>query len=541
MKAIQLFLYSRYRASWLLVYAPTVQGEGTPAPDAVSCSKVYTRLSSDFYVERAGDRSVNFMNITIPPKISEESKALAYADFFSKVKEGIVFSFFQRCAQYDSDIRRLDSFRGSSQFDFRQLFLVKESLALMYQLMQLPQEALRQYGELEALLSVIPLGTLPNNNWPLSAAEDLKATFRGASAQANTEVPFASSLQVAAVDEAGKSVCAATADILDTMWQDPMGEGENVLLYSINSARMRILKNKIGIRELKRYLFARQVHFLAQQHKGRECAVKGLLYVTDTYANIVSQLPVTKSLVCARRWQADLWALTAAVRIVRSCRMYVARQQEQEQREWKSQSTVVADMAGITAKEIREREVESRLSSGLDPVPESPVGIQRPVGERETQLLRDASLPLGELLQLAIGKLHSISASLASHPSSRTGGPSQGIGEVTEGTSAIPLGDLYLIRTESSPFYRQQALSLSRSLHPPHSSLESKYDSSMRDNLQGEEISHGVIENNCDIALLQLVRTTVESVSKSVEDALQTDLDRVSHQQGTLLLLLQLS
>jgi hypothetical protein len=62
-----------------------------------------------------------------------------YEEFFSKIKEGVVYSFYQRCGQYDSDIRRLDSFRCSPQFDFRQLFLVKESLALMYQLMQLPQ------------------------------------------------------------------------------------------------------------------------------------------------------------------------------------------------------------------------------------------------------------------------------------------------------------------------------------------------------------------------------------------------------------------
>lgn len=55
------------------------------------------------------------------------------------------FSYLlNRCILYDLDIRRLDALRGTPQLDFCQLFLVKESLALMYQMMQLYQEALLQ-------------------------------------------------------------------------------------------------------------------------------------------------------------------------------------------------------------------------------------------------------------------------------------------------------------------------------------------------------------------------------------------------------------
>jgi hypothetical protein len=59
------------------------------------------QLCSDFYVERVGDRSVNFTNITYW-KGSEESSGKAYDEFFSKIKEGVVSSFYQRCAQCDS-------------------------------------------------------------------------------------------------------------------------------------------------------------------------------------------------------------------------------------------------------------------------------------------------------------------------------------------------------------------------------------------------------------------------------------------------------
>ena len=500
---------------------------GTQVADIATCNKVYAKLSADFYVERAGDKSVNFANITINSKCSEENKATAFADFFSKVKEGILFSFFQRCAQYDSDIRRLDSFRGSPQFDFRQLFLVKESLALMYQLMQLPQEALRQYSELEALLSVIPLGTLPHNDWPLAVAEDLRATSRAASVPASVEEVLPSAETMIAVNIAGEYPYATGEEISATMWRDPMGEGENVLLYSINSARMKILKNKIGIRELKRYLFARQIHFLAQQHKCRECALKGLLYVTDTYASIVFQLPESKSLVCTRRWQADLWFLNAAVRIVRSCRMYIAMQQEQEQKEFKTDLASSADITDSAAHEVVEKEAGQRLKTGLDAITESNMSIKRPAGIKEVQLLRDASQPLRELLSLAINKLHSLSSSLMSHPFSRSLGFIAEREAVLEG---VGIRDLYLTHIKRSSFYREEALNMSKSLHPTRSSAHSEYDCSRAARIE-YGIKHSVLTYDCDNPPLKLVTKKVthsEVEIQSVEEALQTDIDKVS-------------
>ena len=86
------------------------------------------------------------------------NSSAAIDDFFAKIRDGVVTSFQQRTSLYDADIRRLDSMRGTPHLDFRQLFLVKESLALMHQMMQLPAEALMQYEELEALLAFVPTG-----------------------------------------------------------------------------------------------------------------------------------------------------------------------------------------------------------------------------------------------------------------------------------------------------------------------------------------------------------------------------------------------
>jgi hypothetical protein len=87
-------------------------------------------------------------------------------------------------------------------------------------------------------------------------------------------------------------------------------------MMNINTnPRMRILKNKIGMRELKRYVFSRQMHFLAQQRKGKECAYKSLQYITDTYTNIISEITVEGSDLKIQRLLADLWALSATVKV----------------------------------------------------------------------------------------------------------------------------------------------------------------------------------------------------------------------------------
>lgn len=123
------------RSSWLLVYAP-LSMSGSISVDSTVCSKVFAKICSDFYVEKVGDRSVNFMSISLsatPSPLSSPSRKSSntdsnsqynllvgkldrhiekvYEEFFSKIKEGVVYSFYQRCGQYDSDIRRLDSFR----------------------------------------------------------------------------------------------------------------------------------------------------------------------------------------------------------------------------------------------------------------------------------------------------------------------------------------------------------------------------------------------------------------------------------------------
>jgi hypothetical protein len=489
----QYYLYFE-RASWLLVYAPV--SATSKAADAVVCGKIYAKLCSDFYVERVGDRSVNFSNVTIASLGTDLNVATAYEEFFSKVKEGVIASFFQRSALYDSDIRRLDSSRGSPQFDFRQLFLVKESLALMYQLMQLPQEALRQYGELEALLGVVPEGTLPRDGWPLIVPEDVRTNQKSASASSPT--PQSSSLEGAS-DEAAGSIQSN----FDLLWKDPLIEGESVLLYSINSARMRILKNKIGLRELRRYVFSRQMHFLAQQRRCCEFASKGMQFVSDTYGSILLQMTVESDVDQHRRQQADLWSACAAVKIVRTCRLHLSSQSQHESRSTKNDA--VMSISPIKTSERADSPHSPPLSSvpmetdGTSDAVEAVDAVMRKkiALSRELQLLQEAAIPLSDLLHLAMSSLHSLCMSVSfSQP-------------------------VLFMACRKSSYYRERALSIALSLN---SSGDSAYGTWRSAAPTGSETADTLTA----LADIKGRVTAVDAaISVLVEEALAADLDKV--------------
>lgn len=224
----------RWKPQWLLVYV-SIDSESA---EAVNDTKVYSKLAGDFYVDKAGDRSVHlclctgdvvgYNSIDNAPELLQETEPLV-----SRLRMCIVESFLDRGALYEKEIQRLK--KNPNSIDFRQLFLVKESLALMYQIMDLGEDALRQYEELDALIQYtlkFENGVL-SGHWPFIAAPD----------------PLNSS-------DSGSGVGVLT---------EALAEGRAVLQYSINSVRMRILKSEIGLLELKRYVFARQMFFLPRR------------------------------------------------------------------------------------------------------------------------------------------------------------------------------------------------------------------------------------------------------------------------------------
>jgi len=302
---------SMKKNSWLLLFVPT----GTPS-SLDSYNKVYSRLSSDFYAEKAGDRSIFLLLSQEYTALSLEVPAqhnTSVVDFLARLKKCIATSFHNRTTLYDADIRRLDSFRGTPQLDFRQLFLVKESLALMYQMMQLPSESFIQYEELEALLSFAPPGHLPDNEWPMVTTESSKSASKH-------QVDAAADANALQADSKEKEIDETA------VFNTPCRLGDEVLVYSINSSRMKILKNKMGVAELHRYLFARQMYFLSILRNPTNFAQKGLSFLVGAMTSIHDRLQKrqasdaadTPGRISLRRKQGYLWGICSSVQIVKA-------------------------------------------------------------------------------------------------------------------------------------------------------------------------------------------------------------------------------
>lgn len=129
-----------------------------------------------------------------------------------------------------------------------------------------------------------------------------------------------------------------------TLWNDACRLGDCVVKYSINEVRERVLKDKIGLLELKQYIFARQMQLsiMEKAPAGKEgktlvqIAAKGKSFVQGMRVAIEKRIQslsfaaneaiateaasVGLSLVGLRIRQAELWAATASVRLVRSLR-----------------------------------------------------------------------------------------------------------------------------------------------------------------------------------------------------------------------------
>lgn len=352
------------KSPWLVIYIPA--GVHTLA----DYNKIYAKLCGDFYSDRTGDRSV----MLIPPPVVDErvtsfgiktgnsaqtltllqASNNSIMDLLSKMREGIVVSFQHRSAMYDADIRRLDSYRGTPNFDFRTLFLVKESLALMYQMMQLPDNALSQYEELEATLSYAPDGVLLESDWPMVASESLKPSDNAKDDAASKSKGDPSSEG----DTESVSPLKRSSHRSKDVFSDACKNGEDVVAYSINLARMKILQKKMSVLELHRYVFARQMFFLiAYLERPVSCAEKALAFILQSTKMIDQRLderylqsirehellieeslssrqegahgvPSAAAEVTAnfrkmytlRSHQAIIWVLTSCMKIVRVCR-----------------------------------------------------------------------------------------------------------------------------------------------------------------------------------------------------------------------------
>ena len=218
--------------------------------------------------------------------------------------------------QYDADIRKLDASRGLPNFDFWQLFLVKESLALMYQMLQLPDRALGLYEELEMLLVFAPAHSLPASDWPVVVPTSSGSSGGSGSSSGNNGKSSGNSggsggnsggnsgnnssganspMKPQATDNYTSSNEETPSNYPNKPKKDLMSDacrsGEDIIVYSINTARMNILWNKFSLFQLQHYIFARQMYFLlVHLRQPTRCAEKALAYMRSSSASLDNKL-----------------------------------------------------------------------------------------------------------------------------------------------------------------------------------------------------------------------------------------------------------
>ncbi|KAF8894667.1 trafficking protein particle complex subunit 10 [Infundibulicybe gibba] len=104
---------------------------------------VLEKMKTDFNT----DRRERCVQLILPP--GNENPAI-WAEPMSKIKDGILCAFDSAVAQREEEVKRSESQRQMPGWNFCTFFILKESLSYSFEGMNLFEEALLQYDELEA-------------------------------------------------------------------------------------------------------------------------------------------------------------------------------------------------------------------------------------------------------------------------------------------------------------------------------------------------------------------------------------------------------
>ncbi|CAG8715385.1 8938_t:CDS:2, partial [Funneliformis caledonium] len=134
---------SKRKQEWLIVYV-TKQETMRNAARYFMKGTVFDKIKADFNSSRR-ERCVQ---LRLSENDSEDYEA--WQELITKIKEGILCSFDQHVITYEEEIKMFDSQRSLVGWNYCRSFILKERLALTFEIMNLFEEALVQYDELEA-------------------------------------------------------------------------------------------------------------------------------------------------------------------------------------------------------------------------------------------------------------------------------------------------------------------------------------------------------------------------------------------------------
>ena len=337
-----------FRLSSLILFVPQ------PGQSLETIKKIYNKLSHDYCLSRPGDRSICLytqsmliqLESTLPQSslthhyksTSEQALYIQQAhqsihEFISMLRDMLSRSFHYRMSLYTTEITRLETIlllpvlsssssvgaapvpqaENRNKNGFRQLFLTKESVALMYQCMNMPSEALTLYEELYVMLKTSPpVEWTHASHWPFSRLRPSPTPLQQSQPQSSssrsvsesdsrhtypsvpTTAPSSSSSQPTYPPTHTDTYPTAAATTIThheaSIWTDVCTTGHNLLHYSINDIRAKVLRNEVNILELHTYLYARQAYFLKELRQYKVYYMKCRRFIKWMYKQLLAYI-----------------------------------------------------------------------------------------------------------------------------------------------------------------------------------------------------------------------------------------------------------
>ncbi|BGP50119.1 hypothetical protein JCM10450v2_006030 [Rhodotorula kratochvilovae] len=132
---------AKHHQEWLIVHVTS--GSRGAAKFYQRKGAIVDKIKADFNVGKK-DRCIQVV------QGASAEDPTAWAEFLTKVKEGVVATFDTNVGLYEENVRKADSQRQLEGWQFLPFFRQKEALADSFEAMTLYEDALIQYDELEA-------------------------------------------------------------------------------------------------------------------------------------------------------------------------------------------------------------------------------------------------------------------------------------------------------------------------------------------------------------------------------------------------------
>ncbi|CAL1704950.1 unnamed protein product [Somion occarium] len=136
----------RKNMEWLIIHIVRPDAIATSGRMFQMKASVLDKIKADFNVEKR-DRCVEL----VWAYDSDYENPTAWADLIGKLKDGILCAFDAAVAQREEEVKRSEGQRQMPGWNFCTFFILKESLANSYEGMNLYEDALDTYNELEIL------------------------------------------------------------------------------------------------------------------------------------------------------------------------------------------------------------------------------------------------------------------------------------------------------------------------------------------------------------------------------------------------------